>query len=175
MEWNFTFITLVSVQTFLFRTVSPSIPELCLIDYQRLRGIFEMPQTRLLAQSWQPVRAGPSTAQGRQARLFLGVGTGDPSALSVCTNSQLPSCSQTLLHSRAQIFWLWCWNNHWHFLLGLWLQIRSLSQFVHPSFCYRPCLVIAPITDPTRPELYCCQALWGRPGIFCASFFWDVI
>lgn len=163
------------VQTFLFRTTSPSISELCLIAYQKLLGIFEMspdqsPCTDLAGQ-WRSVSPQP-----REGEVYPGGRYW--SSLCFCLSAQTPnSFSIPTFHFFPR---LWFSGSCIEITTGIspcepWLWTHSLSQFLHSSLCCRPHLMAAPTTDPTRPGLHFCQAPWGRTGILSVSFFWDII
>lgn len=101
VEWNLTFMPLISDTDFLVWTISPSISELCLTAYQKLLGISETPQKQSryteLAGWWRLV---PSHLLGGKACPRGGYWR--PSDL-VCLH-KLPLSSKALFHSRTLIF-----------------------------------------------------------------------
>ena len=117
VEWNLTFKTFICDVD--FPVQDDFLMYLWAMSYclsEPARYLWDPQGQESLHRAGRLLKAGLTTALGRWGRSWWHV-LEFTLLLLFWTNTQLPFSSKIPLHSRALIFWLLLWNNHWHFLL----------------------------------------------------------
>lgn len=133
MEWNFTFMTIISrVEQF-----SHPFPSRVLLLLRSCQSSLRCPRTRVPEQSWQ-VSGGMW-------------GLEPIPLLPVCTNPLLLQDSISFQDSGSRSC---LWITTGISSCELWLLTHSLSPFLYSCLCCRLHLVAALVTDPPKPGLH---------------------
>lgn len=136
VEWNLTFMNLDfwCRLSCLEQFLHPSLSCVLWLFRSCWAPLWDAPQPESLNRAGRLAMAGCTTALGRWSLSWWPV----LETLSSCLSAHEPNSPYApeikfiMFHSRTLIFWLLHLNNHWHFLLWLWLLIHSFSALILP-------------------------------------------